>query len=350
MTGPHMALIKSSRGRLPQVVIGGRCFVIPVMQELNRLSLHLRTVIVSSVNAITKNRINMRVVSCCQVKVRAWVSDGKGGAKVDDASVLLAAQHFIGRTDAQIEATVHDSLEGHQRAIVAELTVEELYASRASFVEQVRAIAEPDLAGMGISMVSYVVQTLSDDSYYIKSLGAESIAKTKRAANEAKATRGAAADAFVASANVDADEVRAHECERMIEAKRACIVRRQVAGTAVTRAQTKAKTAFLIEDERQRRELLKHTQRAYAAEERAVLPVEAAILKRERLRQQAVRKVRNDAALYMCCVEAEIEKIRAAAEADRIRVIGKAKADTIECVYEIEAEILERRVTILNKV
>jgi len=51
---------------------------------------------------------------------------------------------------------------GHQRAIMGNMTVEEIYQDRKKFAQQVFEVASSDLIQMGITVVSYTLKDITD--------------------------------------------------------------------------------------------------------------------------------------------------------------------------------------------
>ena len=58
------------------------------------------------------------------------------------------------------------------REIVGQMKLEDMVSDRQKFAELVKANAEPDLAGMGLDIVSFNVQNFIDDNQVIENLGA----------------------------------------------------------------------------------------------------------------------------------------------------------------------------------
>ena len=56
-TGPNQALIISGGGREPKVVVGGRVFVIPMLQRVQTLSLEVMTLTPSTNRVYTKGAL-----------------------------------------------------------------------------------------------------------------------------------------------------------------------------------------------------------------------------------------------------------------------------------------------------
>ena len=51
--------------------------------------------------------------------------------------LMLASEQFLGKAMFEMEETILQTLEGHLRAILGTLTVEEVYANREVFAQQV---------------------------------------------------------------------------------------------------------------------------------------------------------------------------------------------------------------------
>ncbi|KAH1164836.1 hypothetical protein KIL84_006145, partial [Mauremys mutica] len=100
---------------------------------------------------------------------------------------------FLGKLESEITHIALETLEGHQRAIMALMTVEEIYKDRKKFSEQVFKVASSDLVNMGISVVSYTLKDIHDDQDYLHSLGKARTAQVQKDARmgEAEAKRDA---------------------------------------------------------------------------------------------------------------------------------------------------------------
>merc|ERR1712062_81385 len=100
------------------------------------------------------------------------------------------------------KSTVLPTLEGHLRAILGTLTVEEVYKDRDQFASLVREVAAPDVGRMGIEVLSFTIKDVYDNVTYLASLGKAQTAAVKRDA-----------EIGVAQANRDAG-IREAECEK----------------------------------------------------------------------------------------------------------------------------------------
>ena len=59
-------------------------------------------------------------------------------------------------------------MEGHQRAIMGTMSVEEIYRDRKKFSSGVFKVASNDLINMGIMVISYTIKEITDDVGYLK--------------------------------------------------------------------------------------------------------------------------------------------------------------------------------------
>ena len=123
--------------------------------------------------------------------------------KMKDKQLLeIAAEQFLGKKEDEITETILQTLEGHLRAILGTLTVEEVYKDRDQFANLVREIAKPDVGKMGIEILSFTIKDVYDNVDYLASLGKSQTAAVKRDA-----------EIGVAQANRDAG-IREAECEK----------------------------------------------------------------------------------------------------------------------------------------
>ena len=74
----------------------------------------------------TKQGVPLTVTGVAQVKVMK-----------EDTMLMLASEQFLGKASFEMEETILQTIEGHLRAILGMLTVEEIYADREAFAHQV---------------------------------------------------------------------------------------------------------------------------------------------------------------------------------------------------------------------
>ena len=193
--GPNQVLVIS--GRKHQVVDpdgtvrevgfkirkGGGVFVLPVFEKVDILSLELLTIDVQTPEVYTSKGVPVRVDGVAQIKVKG-----------DDVSISTAAEQFLSKNTDEIKNVATQTLEGHLRAILGTMTVEDIYQNRDAFASKVQEVAAGDMANMGLGIVSFTIRDIRDSQGYLEALGKPRIAQVKR-------------DAVIAQAEADRDSV-----------------------------------------------------------------------------------------------------------------------------------------------
>ena len=165
-----------------RIVKGGGTFVIPIFEKVDILSLELLTIDVQQQQDVyTIKGVPVRVDGVAQIKVKG-----------DDISIRTAAEQFLSKGVDDIKNIAMQTLEGHLRAILGTMTVEEIYQNRDAFAQKVQEVAAGDMANMGLGIVSFTIRDIRDGQGYLDALGKPRIAQVKR-------------DAIIAQAEADRD-------------------------------------------------------------------------------------------------------------------------------------------------
>jgi flotillin len=193
--GPNEVLVISGRKRKVvdpdgtarevgfRVVKGGGRFVWPVFEKVDVLSLELLTIDVQTPEVYTSKGVPVKVDGVAQIKVKG-----------DDVSISTAAEQFLSKGVDDIKNIAMQTLEGHLRAILGTMTVEEIYQNRDAFAQKVQEVAAGDMGNMGLGIVSFTIRDIRDTQGYLDALGKPRIAQVKR-------------DAIIAQAEADRDSV-----------------------------------------------------------------------------------------------------------------------------------------------
>ena len=334
--GPNEALVRSGGGEQPKVVVGGRTIVLPIFHRSQRLPLSVMTLHVKTENVYTGEGVAVSVDGVAQVKV----------ARSEEA-IRTAAQQFLGKTEVEVMDVPLQTLEGHQRAILGTMTMEDIYQDREKFASQVRTVASPDLAGMGLEIVSFTIRDIKDPGGYLDALGVRRTAEVRRDATigQAEAER----DAGIRSAEAKREqEAATYEAEtRIAESERGYNVQKAAYDQEVNARRAEAELA----DELQRAK----TQQDIRREEVEIDVVERAkqielqeqeIQRRERELEATVRKP-AEAERYRIETLAEGERnavvAQATADAEATRRQGEAQAEVIRLTGQAEAEAIEAK-------
>ncbi|KAF4103309.1 flotillin-1b [Onychostoma macrolepis] len=336
--GPNEAMVISGCGRSPPLLIaGGRVFVFPCIQQIQRISLNTLTLNVKSDKVYTRHGVPISVTGIAQVKIQGQNKE----------MLAAACQMFMGKSEGEIAQIALETLEGHQRAIIAHLTVEEIYQDRKKFSEQVFKVASSDLVNMGIGVVSYTLKDVHDDQNYLSSLGKARTAQVQRDARigEAQFKRDAVIkEAHAMQEKISAqykNEIEMAKAQRDFELKKAAYdveVNTKKAESEMAYQLQVAKTKQRIEEEKMQVQVVERTQQITLQEQE--------ISRREKELEAKVRKP-AEAERYRIEKIAEAEKLQlimeAEAEAETIRMRGEAEAFAVEAKGRAEAEQMAKK-------
>jgi flotillin len=170
-----------------RIVKGGGTFVWPVFEKVDVLSLELLTIDVQTPEVYTSKGVPVKVDGVAQIKIKG-----------DDVSIATASEQVLSKTIDEIKSVATQTLEGHLRAILGTMTVEDIYQNRDAFASKVQEVAAGDMANMGLAIVSFTIRDIRDTQGYLDALGKPRIAQVKRDATIAQAE--ADRDAMIRSA------------------------------------------------------------------------------------------------------------------------------------------------------
>ncbi|MEY2408233.1 MAG: flotillin [Verrucomicrobiota bacterium] len=186
--GPNQVLVVSGRThtfadpdgterkRGFRVVKGGGTFVWPMIEKVDLLSLELLTIDVQTPEVYTSRGVPVKVDGVAQIKIKG-----------DDISIATASEQFLSKSTDEIKSVAMQTLEGHLRAILGTMTVEEIYQNRDAFASKVQEVAAGDMANMGLGIVSFTIRDIRDTQGYLDALGKPRISQVKRDAQIAQA-------------------------------------------------------------------------------------------------------------------------------------------------------------------
>uniref|UniRef100_A0A3Q2PA20 Flotillin n=1 Tax=Fundulus heteroclitus TaxID=8078 RepID=A0A3Q2PA20_FUNHE len=319
------------------MIAGGRVFVIPCIQQIQRISLNTLTLNVKSDKVYTRHGVPISVTGIAQMKIQGQ----------NKQMLAAACQMFMGKSEAEIAQIALETLEGHQRAIIAHLTVEEIYKDRKKFSEQVFKVASSDLLNMGISVVSYTLKDVHDDQDYLHSLGKARTAQVQKDARigEAQNKRDAVIrEAHAMQVKISAqykNEIDMAKAQRDYELKKAAYdieVNTKKAESEMAYQLQVAKTKQRIEEEKMQVQVVERSQQ--------IMLQEQEITRREKELEAKVKKP-AEAERYRLEKLAEAQRMKmimeAEAEAESIKVKGEAEAFAVEAKGRAEAEQMAKK-------
>jgi flotillin len=241
----------------------------------------------------------------------------------------------------------HQTLEGHLRAILGVMTVEDLYKNREAFAQRIQEHAATDLANMGLQIVSFTLRDIKDNQGYLEALGKPRIAQVRKDALIAQAE--ADRDATIKSAEARrAGEEAKFQAETQIAMVRRDFETKQAEYQAAVN-QRKAETdlAYDLEKYRVGQAVKREEMQVFVVEKEKLIELQdKEIVRREKELQATVQKS-ADAEKYRIETLAEAYRVKVqtegAGEAEAKRVVGIGEAEAQKARGLAEAEVIRAK-------
>lgn len=363
---PDTAFIIS--GLRKKIIIGKASVKLPFFERMDKLSLKLIAIDVKTTNAVpTADYINIQVDAAVNIKISSVPE-----------RLAVAAENFLNQNTQYIAAIAREVLEGNMREIVGRMRLEEMVSDRQKFANLVKENAEPDLAAMGLDIVSFNVQNFSDGNGVIEDLGIDNISQIKKKAAIAKAE----AEKEIAVAKADADrqanDARINSEREIAKKNNELALQKAELKKLEDTKKAEADAAYSIQQQQQRKTIEVATAEAsIAKQEKEVIlkqreaevqemALDAQVKKKSEADRYA-RQQQSEAELYERQKRAEAEKfetektamaMKATAEAQKftkeqeaagIRMVGEAEAEAIRAKGLAEAEAMEKKALAYQK-
>lgn len=309
------ALIVSGLRKNPKFVIGKSALRIPFLQRVDKLELKMISVDVKTKESVPTNEyININIDSAVKIKV--------GSSK---EMLEKAASNFLNKNEDYIRNSVGDVLEGNVREIIGQMRLEDIVQDRKMFAEKVQENAAPDMARMGLEIVSFNVQNVTDEGNVIENLGIDRVVSISKSAQISRAE--SERDIAVAKANATKQEKEIELREKEIAVKE--------------------KT--LDADIRKQAEAEKYATQQKADAQLYQRQKEAEAKQFEIQKQAEAKKAQAEADRFAKEQEAEAVKAQGIAEAESIKAKGLADAESIKARGLAEAEAMEKKAEAMAK-
>ena len=314
---PDKAFIISGLRR--RTIIGAAGFRVPFLERLDKITLELIQVDVKTSDPVPNaDFINVNVDAVVNIKIGKYISD-----------------------------VAKEVLEGNMREIVGQMHTKEMVLDRQKFADMVKANADPDLARMGLEIVSFNVQNFNDNDSAIENLGIDNIAQISKDAAIARAQ--AERDVAIAKANAEKEANDANVLAQTEIAKRQnelAIKKAELKREADTQLAI-AESAKSIQAEEQRKIIEMKTGDADVARQMKAIEIkereveiaekklDAEIRKTAEAKKFAVQQ-EADAKLYSIQKEAEADLVRRQKNAEAEKFEAERKAEAQKAIAEAE--------------
>ncbi|HPF29499.1 MAG TPA: SPFH domain-containing protein [Lachnospiraceae bacterium] len=363
---PDTAFIIS--GLRKKIIIGKASIKIPFFERLDKLSLKLIAIDVKTSTAVpTADYINIQVDAAVNIKISSQKD-----------KLALAAENFLNQNTEYIAKIAREVLEGNMREIVGRMRLEEMVSDRQKFANLVKENAEPDLAAMGLDIVSFNVQNFSDGNGVIDDLGIDNISQIKKKAAIAKAE--AEKEIAVAKAEADrqANDAQINSEREIAKKNNELVLQKAELKKIEDTKKAEADAAYSIQEQEQRKTIEIATAEASIAKQEKEITLKQkeaevkeksldADIKKQAEADRFARQQQSEAELFERQKKAEAEKferekeaeaLKATAEADKfakeqaaagIRMVGEAEAEAIRAKGLAEAEAMEKKALAYQK-
>lgn len=345
--GPNEVLIISGRGtraldpttgkpyrRSFRIVRGGGAFIWPVLERVDNLSLELMTIEVVTPEVYTLHGVPVTVDGVAQVKVGS-----------DEVSIVTSSEQFLSKSIEEIQNVALQTLEGHLRAIVGTMTVEEIYKDRDKFAQRVQEVSALDMKNMGLVIVSFTIKNIHDEQGYLDALGQSRIAEVKRDATIGQAN--AQRDATIQSARARQEgETAKYAAETLIaEANKNYSVQKASYDADVNQKKAEAELAYILQQNKTNQKVKEEEVQVAVVEKRKQIEVqEQEVMRKERELDATVRKP-AEAEQFKIRTLAEAKKyqleVEAEGESSAIRSVGTGEADANKAKGLAQAEVIQ---------
>ncbi len=296
-----------------RVVIGGRTFVWPVLQQGFAISLEQRQIGIT-VEGVDKNRIKIAIKASINFKVSGT-----------EEGVRRAAQRFLSQQGLLTEI-IKESLEGSLRSIVGDMTIEQIISDRKSLSDRVVAETKADLVEQGLQVDLLNISDISTPgSDYLANLGRAEAARARQVAevSEAEAARAS-------------EFARIEAAEQIAERQKALSLKQAAIKAETDRANAEAEASGQLAKAEQ--------DKLVAVQERDALS-EQALVMQERLDIDVRKPAEAEAYAEVQRATAQRDASNASTEAEAYKRTKIAEANKVAAVQDAEAAATAVRVS-----
>merc|ERR1712107_674175 len=238
-------------------------------------------------------------------------------------------EQFGDKSDEEVTNICLETMEGRQRAIMGNMTVEEIYRDRKTFSTKVFEVASVDLHALGISVISYTIKGINDEVDYLHSLGQTRTAQVKR-------------DALIGEA-----EARKESTIAEAKAKRDFELKKATYDTEVNTAKAEAEMAYQLQASKVNARIKEEEMQVKVVEREQQIAIQQQEIQRKEKELNSKIRSPAEAEKYRLEKIAEAEKSRtvleAEAEAEARAVRGEAEAYAIEVKVKADAEQMAKK-------
>jgi flotillin len=261
--------------------------------------------------------------------------------KNDDESIRTAVERFLSKSPLEIKEIVKQTLEGHTRAIIGQMTVEGIIQARDEFAHRVAEVSLKDLEGMGMTIDSFSIKDIRDTQGYLAALGKPQAAEVKMRAAIAEAERSRDAQKAAAAAQQEAEIAKIEAKTRIAEKERDFRIQQAEFNKSAKQKEAEADLAYELQKNISAQRVKEEEVKIQVVERQKLIEVQE--LEAQRKEKELVATVRRPAEAkqyeIQTLAQAEQFKLKTTAEgqAEAARQTGYAEADVRQRQGEAEA-------------
>jgi flotillin len=301
-----------------KIVTGKGTLVLPGIQTVRRLSLDLREAELV-IDCVTHQGIPVGVQGVVIFKVGD-----------DYVSIANAARRFLDQQD-QMDARVHNVFAGHLRAIVGNMTVEEMIRDREKLTGLTRESSGTEMEKLGLIVDSLQIQEIVDPTGYIRNLALPHAAAVSR-------------EARIAQAHADREATQAEQGAEALKAaaRRDSQIKQAGYQAEIDRAAAEARQSGPLAEATSRQQVVvQETKVAELEAHREEQRLQATVRKPADARayeQTTLARAQRDARISGAEAERQEVELQAAANAQRVRLEAQAESERVRLEAAARAE------------
>ncbi|XP_008471057.1 flotillin-2 [Diaphorina citri] len=292
-----------------------------MVTDVQRISLEVMTLKPICEDVETLQGVPVTVTGTAQVKIM----------KAEEL-IQSASEQFLGKSKEEIQKTILHTLEGHLRAILGTLTVEEIVKDRDQFASLVREVAAPDVGRMGIEILSFTIGEVRE----VK-----------------EAARTITYNIWEAECEKSAMDIKYATDSKIENNARLFKLQKASFDAEISTAKAESELAFELQAAKLRQKIRAEEILISVVERRKQVEVEAEEIQRREKELTATVKLPAEAECYRLETLAEAKKIQsielAKAEAWKIKSQGLADATASEALGRAEADRMRLKAQVFKQ-
>ena len=316
-----------------QIRQGGGAFLIPYFQGIKMIDLGILNTDIQLKEALSLNKIPVNILADATFKVSS-----------NEKEQQIVAETLLGSELKKIQEIAQEVISGELRAVIANLTIDEINTDRELLKEKASANIETALSKIGLDLMNLNLKSIMDTAGVLEQMGLKSASEIK---NKAKADV-AEQEKFgrTAAANFEAQTIKAekeaevNKTEAVLNAQQEMEKKKAETNLNIQLKQTEAEKEANVKNQEAKQAIIE--QQTITAKKQADLKLES--LRAEELVAKKIENEKeildNETNLKIQTAKAENELFIANKKAEAITIAAKAEADAIKLKAEANAELI----------